>query len=134
MDRVSLLLLAAALALSSGCSRNEEGASPASTPVAAPESVRAESWREDQLLTGKETYEAACASCHDQGEGDAPSTGDRSEWSERSDLWTAVLAEHASAGYLRMPEKGGHSELSEEQVSAALEYMLSETFPELPRD
>jgi cytochrome c5 len=132
MDRVPLLLLTAALALPVGCSRNDENASLA--PVAAPESVRAESWREDQLLTGKETYEAACASCHNPGESDAPSIGDQTEWSGRSDLWTAVLAEHASAGYLKMPEKGGHSELSEEQVSAALEYMLWKTFPELPRD
>jgi cytochrome c5 len=33
-----------------------------------------------------------------------------------------------------MPEKGGHTELTDEDVSAAVEYMLLKTYPEMPRD
>jgi cytochrome c5 len=115
-----------------GCSR--ENQEPSAPVAVAQQSVRAESWRESQLLIGQEVYAAACASCHDQGEGDAPAIGDRDAWSDRSDLWTAVLSGHAQAGYLEMPEKGGHSELTDDNVSAAVEYMLIETFPEKPRD
>ena len=118
------------LAFLAACSQSGED----SAPAAATESVHAESWRESRMLAGKETYEAACASCHDQGEGDAPTIGDRDAWSERSDLWTAVLASHASSGYFEMPGKGGHGELSDDEVSAAVEYMLQKTFPEMPRD
>lgn len=132
MKCAQLLFITAALSLLVACSRGDEDVS--SPAVAAPESVHAESWREDQLVTGQETFEAACASCHAQGEGEAPAIGDQAAWSGRSDLWTAVLSDHANAGYLDMPEKGGHSELTEEKVSAAVEYMLWKTYPELPRD
>jgi len=113
-----------------GCSQGDED----STPVAQTEGVHAESWRESRLLEGQEVYQTACASCHEGGEGDAPVTGDRDAWSGRSDLWTAVLSEHAAAGYFDMPGKGGHGELSDDEVSAAVEYMLQKTFPEMPRD
>jgi cytochrome c5 len=132
MIRTNLFIMFSSLVFLIGCSRgNEDPKSPAAT---AQESVRAESWRENRMLVGQEVYEAACASCHDQGDQGAPAIGNRESWSGRSDLWTAVLAGHATAGYLDMPEKGGHSELTDENVSAAVEYMLLKTFPEMPRE
>jgi cytochrome c oxidase cbb3-type subunit 3 len=132
MTRADLIILIASLVLLTGCSReNDEPTPPAAVEK---EIVRTESWREARLLMGQEIYEKACASCHDQGEGEAPAIGDRDAWSDRSDLWTAVLAGHAQAGYLEMPEKGGHGELSDDDISAAVEYMLLKTFPERPRD
>jgi len=92
------------------------------------------SWREDYLALGKDTYERACASCHDSGEQGAPVTGQREQWEGRSDLWQAVLFEHAKSGYLDMPGKGGQPELTDEAVEAAAEYMLGLTYPELPKD
>jgi cytochrome c5 len=83
-------------------------------------------------LAGRKVYEAACASCHDAGIGGAPAIGDQDAWSKRSRLWTAVLSEHAMRGYLQMPEKGGDETLSDAAVAAASEYILSETYPELP--
>lgn len=132
MTRTHLIIMFYSLVFLIGCSRgNEEPAPPAKV---AKESVHAESWRESQLLLGQEVYEAACASCHEEGEGAAPAMGDREAWSDRSDLWTSVLSGHAQAGYLDMPEKGGHGELAEADVSAAVEYMLLKTFPERLRD
>lgn len=132
MSRAIAFFMLSSLLFLIACSPgNEESAEPLAQ---ATKEVHAESWREDQLLKGQEVYEAACASCHEQGEGGAPAVGNRAEWSGRSDLWTAVLSAHAKAGYLQMPEKGGHSELANEDVSAAVEYMLQKTFPEMPRD
>jgi cytochrome c5 len=99
-------------------------AAPATTP----------GWRGDRLALGKATYDSACASCHAAGEGGAPRTGQREDWEGRSNLWQAVLFNHAKSGYLEMPGKGGQAELSDESVEAATEYMLGLTFPELPRD
>lgn len=130
MFRAHYLYLMLGLALAAGCTSEDE--SPA--PSASSGNVQAESWRESHMLTGKKVYQEACASCHDEGEGDAPAVGDPDAWSDRSGLWVAVLAEHATAGYLDMPEKGGHGELSDEDVTAAAEYMLMKTFPELPPD
>lgn len=92
------------------------------------------SWRDRYMALGADVYDWACASCHDDGEYDAPRKGQREGWTDRSPLWSAVLIEHAKQGYLEMPAKGGHPYLSDRAVQAAGEYMLSETFPELPRD
>lgn len=115
--------------------------SPASDePAAADPAARADqrevqpSWREDHLSLGKDTYERACASCHDSGEGGAPVTGERAQWEGRSELWQAVLFEHAKSGYLDMPGKGGQPDLTDQAVEAAAEYMLGLTYPELPKD
>jgi cytochrome c5 len=92
------------------------------------------SWRDQRGALGRKTYRQACGSCHDSGEGGAPVIGQRDDWSGRSDMWQAVLFEHAKAGYLDMPGKGGQEQLSDEAVEAATEYMLEQTFPELPKD
>ena len=103
-------------------------------PAAASADSEVVSWRERYLAIGHETYEWACAACHEEGKNGAPRKGDQTAWSDRSPLWSAVLLEHAKQGYLQMPAKGGHPYLSDRAVEAAGEYMLSETFPDLPRD
>lgn len=151
--RYRILLAAVLLAALAACSPNDEdqvAENPATADrdsagqVAAPtpnpaveEPARREvrqDWRSDRQALGEATYAKACASCHEVGEGNAPRTGVREDWSERSDLWQAVLFNHAKAGYLEMPGKGGQPELTDEAVEAAAEYMLGLTFPELPRD
>lgn len=87
-----------------------------------------------QSLDGRTAYEAHCASCHREGTGDAPVTGEPSDWSGRSQLWIAVLSEHVKNGYLQMPARGGEQALSDADVEAAVEYMLLLTYPDLPRD
>lgn len=115
--------------------------SPGGEDVSAPsETLKPEqrevkpTWREDRVSLGQETYQSVCASCHESGDHGAPVTGNRDQWEERSDMWQAVLFKHAKAGYLEMPGKGGQSDLSDEAVEAATEYMLALTFPELLRD
>ena len=93
-----------------------------------------EDWQGDYHAHGKKVYDDACASCHDEGKDGAPVIGDRQAWSDHSPLWSAVLLEHAKAGWLQMPTKGGHPELSDQDVEAAGEYLLTVTFPEKPRD
>ena len=52
----------------------------------------------------------------------------------RSNLWQGVLMDHAKTGYFDMPARGGNSELPDEVVSAAAEYMLEMTFPDRLED
>ena len=79
---------------------------------------------------GYEIYAEFCASCHDTGLDGAPVTGNPADGEDRSQLWSAVLTEHAKAGYLEMPAKGGESTLSDLTVSNAVEHMMLTTFPE----
>ncbi|MCU0988323.1 MAG: c-type cytochrome [Xanthomonadales bacterium] len=142
-----VILLAGLLVGLAACSPGETGSSEAGSsetgdPTAAPAEEDAGAagrevmpgWREDRLAQGKATYESACASCHEAGEGGAPRPGRREDWSDRSDMWQAVLFNHAKSGYLQMPGKGGQPELSDAAVEAAAEYMLGLTFPEKPLD
>lgn len=89
---------------------------------------------ESPPLTGKQVYERVCSGCHEDGVDGAPRIGDRDAWKGRSRLWQAVLFEHANAGFLKMPARGGDATLNDAMVARAAEYMLSRTFPEINRD
>ena len=80
-------------------------------------------------VDGEQAYNEHCAGCHETGMLGAPREGEPLDWEERSSLWQAVLMEHAKTGYFDMPARGGKSELPEEVVNAATEYMLETTFP-----
>lgn len=88
----------------------------------------------DEALNGEAAYEEHCAGCHETGMLGAPREGEPIDWEERSNLWQAVLMEHANTGYFDMPAKGGKSDLPDDVVNAAAEYMLEQTFPNRPED
>jgi cytochrome c5 len=127
-------LLAIALFGLAACSTGDDEAAAEPSAMSPEQREVKPTWREDRLALGVQTYQAACASCHETGDQDAPITGNREQWEQRSDMWQAVLFNHAKAGYLQMPGKGGQLELTDDAVEAATEYMLGLTFPELPRD
>jgi len=83
---------------------------------------------------GKAAYLEHCAGCHETGMLGAPVVGDPSSWEQRSQLWQAVLMEHAKTGYFDMPAKGGRPDISDAAAAAATEYMLEMTFTDLPAD
>ena len=130
MTRIFNKFLVATLIVLAGCTASDN-----TPPVSQASSDAAVSdWRENRFQQAHVIFEADCANCHGAEGTSAPRIGDRDSWSDRSPLWSAVLFEHAKNGYLDMPAKGGDPSLSESDVEAAGEYMLSETFPDLPRD
>ncbi len=104
----------------------EEGASaaPVAQTVSEPEPVAA-------ALSGPQVYNDACLACHGAGIGGAPVLGDAEAWAPRIAQGIDVLKNHAingyqgSAGY--MPAKGGRTDLSDEEVANAVDYMVSES-------
>ena len=88
----------------------------------------------ERLEDGKRNYEAICAKCHETGVDGAPVVGRVEDWSERPQLWEAVLMEHAKAGYIKMPARGAADYATEYDVESATEYMLHLTYPNLPAD
>lgn len=131
---LSALLPSIVLVLSVAACSQDSGEAPAVASDAAPDREVHADWREDRRALGESTYQAVCAECHETGRNGAPRPGRREDWADRSDMWQAVLFNHAKSGYLDMPEMGGAPELTEEAVEAAAEYMLDRTFPELPKD
>lgn len=96
--------------------------------------VLAETPLTQRLQEGGAIYARSCASCHDSGTDGAPMLSHPEQWSERSELWEAVLFEHAREGFGKMPGKGGDSALSTADLDAAAEYIMSVVFPDWTTD
>lgn len=84
----------------------------------------------ETAMSGPQVYNDACIACHGTGIGGAPRFGDAAAWDPRIEQGMEVLVEHAIDGYQGetgfMPPKGGRMDLSEEEVAAAVEYMVSD--------
>lgn len=76
------------------------------------------------IAYGREVYNFNCAACHNEGQRGAPVIGDKEAWINRSPQWPAVAKLHVKNGFLNMPPSGGNEELSDEDLSSAVNYML----------
>ncbi len=80
---------------------------------------------------GKAIYNKSCAVCHDHGVAGAPTTGDKAMWEDRIVTGMETLVERAITGYTGeegvMPPKGGNMSLSDEDVAAAVHYMVEQS-------
>lgn len=88
----------------------------------------------ERMEDGLKAYEAQCASCHSTGKNGAPVASNPEDWKTGSELWDAVLVEHAKNGYLGMPAKGGDPDMSNYEVEVAAEYMLNMAHPDFAPD
>ena len=78
---------------------------------------------------GKALYAVRRAACHDSGLLGAPKLGQSDHWAERMAQGRALLLEHAIKGFKNMPPRGGNPKLSDQQVGAAVDYMMSRVTP-----
>ena len=74
---------------------------------------------------GKATYQAMCSSCHDSGVLGAPMVTDKGAWKARVAMGPQALYSSAINGVGAMPAKGGHPQLSADEVKLAVDYMLN---------
>jgi cytochrome c5 len=74
---------------------------------------------------GKATYETTCSVCHANGVANAPKFGDQAAWKDRIAKGMDTLYKHALTGLNAMPPKGGNASLSDADVKAAVDYMVS---------
>jgi cytochrome c5 len=77
-------------------------------------------------MTGDQVY-ASCAACHDSGTLDAPILGNADHWTARIAQGIDTLYANAINGINNMPAKGGNVSLSDEEVKAAVDYMLEKS-------
>jgi len=74
---------------------------------------------------GKKTYDAACAACHATGVAGSPKFADKEAWKVRIEQGKEVLYTTSLKGKGAMPAKGGRADLSDDDVKAAVDYMVS---------
>jgi cytochrome c5 len=76
---------------------------------------------------GKAVYNNFCANCHAKNpliEIGAPILGDNKAWEKRKQQGYDTLLKHLMNGINSMPARGGCFECSDEQIKAALNYIL----------
>lgn len=76
---------------------------------------------------GKSIYDASCAACHASGVAGAPKLGDKAAWAPRIKAGNSTLYTSAIKGKNAMPPKGGNAALSDDDVKAAVDYMVAQS-------
>jgi cytochrome c5 len=102
----------------------EQPAGVPAAPTSTPEAATAP-------LTGPQVYNAVCIACHSPpGVGGAPPLGDSDAWAARIAQGMDTLIDHALNGFTGstgvMPKKGERADLSDEEIIAAVEYMVAQ--------
>jgi cytochrome c5 len=77
------------------------------------------------LKKGEKIFGATCQGCHGAGVLGAPKIGDKAAWAPRVAKGQAKLYASALNGFNMMPPRGGNGSLSDGDVKAAVDYMVS---------
>jgi cytochrome c5 len=80
-------------------------------------------------LPGETVYNQACVACHGAGIAGAPKFGDKAAWAPRIAQGADTLHKHALEGFQGkaglMPPKGGRTDLSDQSVINAVDYIVA---------
>ncbi len=81
-------------------------------------------------LSGEQVYQQVCSACHAAGVAGAPKAGDKTAWGPRVAQGSDTMHKHAIEGYQGkagfMPPKGGRTDLTDQSVINAVEYMVAQ--------
>ena len=127
--------LAVALALSA-CGKQEEPKTAAPSQPSAEASKPAEAAKpeesaggDEHTAMGEKVFKSTCSMCHQTGAAGAPIFGNKDDWAPRIAQGTPTLYDHALKGFTgskgMMPAKGGNASLKDEEVQAAVDYMVN---------
>lgn len=79
------------------------------------------------LEKGKSVYDTACFVCHAAGVAGAPKLGDKAAWEPRIAQGMQALSASVLNGKGAMPPKGGRMDLADDDIRAAVAYMVGQT-------
>ena len=117
----------ATIATTPAAAASASAAAPATTASAAapPSTASATTTASAGAANGKAVYDETCHVCHATGLAGSPKFGDKAAWAPR--IATGIDALHKAAlnGLNAMPPRGGNASLSDAQVKAAVDYMVS---------
>jgi cytochrome c5 len=79
------------------------------------------------LALGEKTFNATCVACHGSGVLGAPKLGDKASWAPRIKQGVPTLYKHALEGFKMMPAKGGNAGLKDNELQAAIDFMVAKS-------
>jgi cytochrome c5 len=121
--------LALLMLLGTGCSEKEttspQEAAPAQTTAEPP---AADKPADTQIASaaGQNIYQKSCQACHAAGIAGAPKLGDKEAWAPRIAKGNDALLLSVTNGLKAMPPKGTCMSCSEDELRAAVEYMVGQ--------
>ena len=105
----------------------DDKAADAAKPEADAEAPKADDKATDTAkIDGEKVYKGLCMSCHDAGVAGSPKLGDKAAWEPRIATGMDALYEATIKGKGVMPAKGGNPALSDDEVKAAVDYMVEQ--------
>lgn len=113
-----------------GCMENCKD--PASIKITSEPSIATLQDEEGEVIVevvaegGEKIYQQACQMCHEAGVAGAPMTGDAAVWADRIAQGRDKLVNSAIQGIGVMPPKGGQSQLSDEEVVLAVDFLIQQ--------
>ena len=115
--------------LGTGCSEKEttpaQEAAPAQT-AAEPPAADKPADTQTASVDGQKIYQASCQACHATGAAGAPKLGDKDAWAPRIAKGNDALLASVTNGLKAMPPKGACMSCSEDELRAAMEYMVAQ--------
>ncbi|HEY6864306.1 MAG TPA: c-type cytochrome [Burkholderiales bacterium] len=99
---------------------HDHGAPTAPAPAAPAAKATPASAKAD----GKKVFQGTCVVCHGTGVAGAPKFGDKAAWAPHLAHGKDELYHSALTGKNAMPPKGGNMTLSDDEVKAAVDYMV----------
>jgi cytochrome c5 len=106
----------------SGVRTGDEGVAALAEAQAAAAPAPAQSAAAE--VNGEEVYNGLCMTCHAAGVADAPITGSDQMAQRLSEKGIDTLVTNAINGLNVMPPRGGNPGLTDEQIRAAVDFML----------
>lgn len=96
------------------------------TPAQKPQAAASAASSAGGAADGKKVFDTTCTACHTAGVAGAPKLGDKAAWAPRIKQGMDTLLQSALKGKGAMPPKGGNASLSDAEVRAAIEFMVSQ--------
>lgn len=136
MMKRAWMIVAGVTALTAACSDESDTASKATAakPKDTATVVTAASLptpTDPLLARGKAVWAGTCQPCHGTGLGGAPTIGNKALWGPRIAQGMNMLYGHALKGFAgkqgEMPARGGNDKLSDDEVKAAVSFMVSQS-------
>jgi cytochrome c5 len=98
---------------------------PVAMAAAAPAAAPAAAASEPVNPAGEKLYKSTCFACHATGVAGAPKFGDKAAWAPRIATGMGELLKVAISGRGAMPPRGGAANSSDDDLKAAIQYMVN---------
>ena len=89
--------------------------------------ISSPAFADEKITSGAPIYKEICSVCHSSGVANAPKLGDQAAWKKLIDEGQVIITAHGYVGVRAMPARGGKEDLSVEQFSEALNYMVNKS-------